>query len=293
MYRYITRFLIIWAVVLSSCSYHVPSRPVVAVTIPPVESWVEALVGDRMEVICAVPAGGNPESYDLPPSAMAQLSNCNLYFSCGYLGFERAWLPRLEANNPQMQLVNLADNIELIYGTHHHHHDGETCTHHHDEGAPDPHIWCSPRRARTMVRSIYETLCRADSAGVAEYRARYDSLDTRLARLDSLLMQRLAPCKGRAFTVYHPTLTYLAADYGLIQLSLEPDGKSPSPQHFRHMVDEARHHGVKVVFIQREFDPRQAETFAREVGCRTQVIDPLSHDWETEINRIADAITAE
>ena len=55
------------------------------------------------------------------------------------------------------------------------------------------------------------------------------------------------------------------------------------------MVDSARHVGVEVVFIQQEFDPRQAETFAREVGCRTEIINPLAYTWSEEIMRIADA----
>lgn len=57
------------------------------------------------------------------------------------------------------------------------------------------------------------------------------------------------------------------------------------------MVDSARRAGVEVVFIQREFDPRQAETFAREVGCRTEIINPLAYAWGEEIMRIADAFT--
>ena len=127
------------------------------------------------------------------------------------------------------------------------------------------------------------------SDGASVYAENYARIDRRFAQLDSVLTDKLRPFKGKVFAVYHPTLSYWAADYGLRQLALEPDGKSPSPQYLRAMVDSARHVGVEVVFIQQEFDPRQAETFAREVGCHTEIINPLAYTWSEEIMRIADA----
>ena len=289
--RFFISVVAVLLAVLSACSGGGVSRQVIAVTIPPVRAWAEELAGDRFDVLCVVPDGGNPESFDLPPSTMARLAECPAYFSCGYLGFERAWLGKIALNNPQMQVVNMAEGIELIYGTHHHH--GEEAEAHdadeHDACYPDPHLWCSPRRARLMVRNMYEALCRLDPDGRAVYDENYSRLDARMALLDSTLTARLAPDAGRAFAIYHPTLTYWAADYGVHQLALEPEGKSPSPQYLRQMVDSARHCGVEVVFVQREFDPKQAETFSREVGCRTEIINPLSYAWESESLHIADA----
>ena len=132
---------------LCACTDNKSGRISVAVTIPPLQNWTEQLAGGRVDIVCAVPDGGNPESYDLPPSAMVGLSKCRLYFSCGYLGFERSWLGKLSENNPRLQVVDLSEGLELLYGTHHHEeghlHDGEAY--------PDPHIWCSPRLARRMV----------------------------------------------------------------------------------------------------------------------------------------------
>ncbi len=277
-----------WMLGVCACSGSAPERMSVAVTIPPLQNWAEQLAGGRVDVVCAVPDGGNPESYDLPPSAMVELSRCRLYFSCGHLGFERTWLETLAKNNPSLQVVDLSRGLPLLYGTHVHHH-GEEEHLHHGADYPDPHIWCSPRLARRMVESMYRALVEADSAGATVYEANYRRLDAELARVDSLLTAELAPLAGKAFAVYHPTLSYWAADYGLRQLALEPDGKSPTPQYLRTMVDSARRAGVEVVFVQREFDPRQAETFAREVGCRTMMINPLAYDWSDEIKRIADA----
>ena len=139
--------------VLSACSGARQERRAVAVTIPPVQAWAEELACGRFDVVCAVLDGGNPESYDLPPSMMARLASCAAYFSCGYLGFERTWLEKSAQNNPQMEVVNLSDGVELIYGTHHHNH-AEAEAEPEPDALPDPHLWCSPRRARLMLRNM-------------------------------------------------------------------------------------------------------------------------------------------
>ena len=58
----------------------------------------------------------------------------------------------------------------------------------------------------------------------------------------------------------------------------------------RNRVDEAQNSGVKVVFIQQEFNPRQVETFARELDAEVITINPLNYDWAAEIINIAHAI---
>lgn len=189
---------------LCACTGNKSGRISVAVTIPPLQNWAEQLAGGRVDIVCAVPDGGNPESYDLPPSAMVGLSKCSLYFSCGYLGFERSWLGKLSENNPELQIVDLSEGSELLYGTHHH----EEGHHHDGEAYPDPHIWCSPRLARRMVEMMYRSLTEIDPDGASTYAENYARIDRRFAQLDSVLTDKLRPFKGKAFAVYHPTLSY-------------------------------------------------------------------------------------
>ena len=78
--------------------------------------------------------------------------------------------------------------------------------------------------------------------------------------------------------------------YGLTQLSIEADGKEPSAASMRALVDEAREAGVRVVFVQQEFDRKHAESLAAEIGARIVTIHPLSADWKTEMLRIAESL---
>ena len=48
--------------------------------------------------------------------------------------------------------------------------------------------------------------------------------------------------------------------------------------------------GVRVVFVQQEFDRKHAESLAAEIGARIVMINPLSADWKTEMLRIAQSL---
>jgi len=58
-------------------------------------------------------------------------------------------------------------------------------------------------------------------------------------------------------------------------------------------VEIAKEKGVKIVFVQQEFDQKNAESVAKEIGCRLITINPLSYDWEKEILHIAQALSDE
>ena len=47
---------------------------------------------------------------------------------------------------------------------------------------------------------------------------------------------------------------------------------------------------VKVIFIQKEFDVRNAEMIAKELGLKVVSINPLSYHWDKEMINIAKAL---
>ena len=44
---------------------------------------------------------------------------------------------------------------------------------------------------------------------------------------------------------------------------------------------------VGVIFVQKEFDTRNAEVIARELHVPTVTINPLSYQWEREMRAVA------
>jgi tryptophan synthase alpha chain len=90
----------------------------------------------------------------------------------------------------------------------------------------------------------------------------------------------------RSFMIFHPALTYLARDYGLEQKVIEVDGKEPSPAYLASLIESARQDSIKVIFIQQEYDVRNARTIAKEAGIELVVIDPMKYDWVENIKEL-------
>lgn len=87
--------------------------------------------------------------------------------------------------------------------------------------------------------------------------------------------------------IYHPSLSYFARDYDLEQLSLELEGKTPSPSHMKELSDLGREHGISTIFVQVEFDRKNAEVLAAEIGAKIVPLNPLDEEWPTQMMYIA------
>ncbi len=258
-------------------------KPVITVTLEPLRYFTEAIAGDCFEVVSMVPKGSSPESYDPTPQQLVNLSKSQAYLRIGYIGFEQAWMKKLEANYPTMKVYDTSKGVELIREEGHHHGD------HYHEGGVEPHIWNSTRNASVIADNIYAALCEMDADHQPEYKQRLDSLKQVIARTDADVRTLLANADS-TFLIYHPALSYFARDYGLHQISIEEGGKEPSPATLKTLIETCRREGAQVIFVQQEFDQRNAQLIADELGIEIVPINPLSHDWAEEMLRVANAL---
>ena len=266
-------------------------KPVITVTLEPQRYFTEAIAGDKFKVISMVPKGSSPETYDPVPQQLVSLGDSKAYFRIGYIGFEQAWMERLMNNTPHIQVFDTSKGIDLILnnGDHDHGHghgprDGHT-------HAVEPHVWNSTANALIIAGNTYKALSQLDKANDTYYMARYDSLCQRIQHTDSLIRQQLStPEAAKAFMIYHPALSYFARDYGLHQISIEEGGKEPSPALLKELIDLCQTEDVRVIFVQPEFDKRNAETIAQQTGTKVVPINPLSYDWEEEMLNVAKAL---
>ena len=274
-------------------------KPLITVSIEPLRYFTEAIAGPAWQVETLVPRGYSPETYDPTPRQLSRLAQSQAFLRIGYIGYELVWSDRLAENAPQVPFYNLSEGIDLIYGHHHHHHGHEgnyaEQEEHHDHEETqgvEPHTWNSPRNARLIATHIRDILTSLDSSHGALYRQRCDSLCQRIDRCDSLLQTLFSqPQASRAFMIYHPALSYLARDYGLTQIAIESDGKEPSAARMKALSQLCQSHDIKVIFIQPEFDRRNAESIAQQTGTQLVSINPLAYDWEAELLHTASALT--
>jgi len=143
--------------------------------------------------------------------------------------------------------------------------------------AKDPHVWLDPLLAQRQVDAIAAGLARVDPAGEAGYRERAARYKAALGALDDAFKAGLASCARREVVTSHAAFGYLTRRYGLEQVPVVGVALSaePSPADLARLVRFARSSGVRAVFYEPLTSPKLAETLAREVGARTQVLNPI------------------
>jgi zinc transport system substrate-binding protein len=284
MYKYISIFFLGAVLLFMACSNRTEPGNRITVTIEPQRYFAEQLADSLFQINAMVPPGSSPESYDPTPLQMTQLAASKAYFCIGHIGFENAWLDRLKQNNPNLLFFDNSKGIRFSL-----HDEVEN----HSHNAIDPHTWTSPKEAQIIVQNMYEALVEIDPANRVFYQRNLEKLLAGIDEVDQTVESYLSHSSQKAFIIYHPALTYFARDYGLTQYAIETDGKEPSPEQLKKLMDTAKTENIKTVFIQQEFDRKNAEIIARETGCRLVVINPLSYQWKEEIIRIAKTLSDE
>ena len=271
--------------ILSACgnTKQKSEKPILTVTLEPLRYFTEAIAGNNYEVVSMVPKGSSPESYDPTPQQLVNLSKSQAYFRIGYIGFEQAWMKKLEANCPNMKVYNTSKGIDLIRDKGHWHGD------HFHEGGVEPHVWNSTQNALIIADNIYQALCELDSTHQEDYQKRLDVLKQTIQQTDANVRTLLENADS-TFLIYHPALSYFARDHGLKQVSIEEGGKEPSPAQLKALIETCRNENVHTIFVQQEFDQRNAQLIAHELGVNIVSINPLSYDWVKEMIRIAEAL---
>jgi len=160
------------------------------------------------------------------------------------------------------------------------------------QGQSDPHIWLAPPLLKIEAGNVAAALSAADPVHVKEYEANLAAFRAELDATDAKLRAELAPFTGRTFYVFHPAFGYFADAYGLRQAAVEIEGKSPTPKQLAGLIARARAEGVKMVFVQPQFDPRAAETVARAIEGRVASMDDLAPDVIKNLETMAAEIAA-
>ncbi len=242
----------------------------VITTIQPLGDFVKAVGGDRVDVVVLLPAGAEPHTFEPTPSQMRAIEKADLFVKNG-AGLE-FWIDKVAARSTR--ILDSSEGIDLIYLN----------------GTPDPHIWLSPRSAMIQVDNICRALIEIDPDGRELYERNRNAYTKELESLDEYLRKRLANAQGRIFVVDHPAWSYLARDYGLVQIAIEEGEREPGPKRMATIIKTVKDNGIKAIFVEPEFNPRLAEVVASEANCVVVPIDPLAGDYINNMKRIGDLI---
>ncbi len=210
--------------------------------------------------------GSNPATYEPTPNQLRHITCSKIYFSIG-VPFEHVWLQKFSSLNPNMLIVH----TEVV-----------------NNNKKDPHIWLSPPLVKKQIRIMAQALIRIDPAHKDIYKKNLTRFEKDICKLDKRIRAIFQiRDKRKEFLVLHPAWGHFASAYGLKQVSINREGKEPSAEALASLLHYIKEKGFNIIFVQPQFSRKKAETIAREIRGKIVFIDPLSEDWEKNLEMAA------
>lgn len=259
----------------------------VVASISPVHALVAGVMAGVGTPTLLVKAGSSPHAYGLRPSAARALDRADVVFWIGE-DFETFMAKPLEALAGRAGVVELGHTEGLIRRPARA--GGMWAGHVHDEahqpapahGRTDMHIWLDPHNAGAMVDAIVVALSSADAGNAATYQQNGARLRQKLAELDQVLVQKLAPIRDRPFVVFHDAYQYFEQRYGLNaigSIAVDPE-RRPGVQRLREIQHHLDELDAACVFAEPQFEPALVATVVEGTPARIGTLDPMGADLE-------------
>lgn len=280
------------------------SKPTITVSIRPQKYLVEQIAGDRFKIQILVPDGSGPETYEPTPRQMQDISETGACFITGLLDFEKSWIKNVSEVYPELMIVNLSENVNLMKGEHMHsdeHTDNEVHGQNdhdalnekdHNHSGIDPHIWLSLKELKTQSSTILNTLVLMDSVNSDFYHKNYNKFINYLDSTDLAIKTKVSEYgKPVIYMIYHPSLSYFARDYGLEQIPIELEGKEPGPGYMKELIDIAKAKDIRTIYYSPQLDKRSPETIALQLGIKAKLFNDLEEDIVKNLLNLSDDLT--
>ena len=158
------------------------------------------------------------------------------------------------------------------------------------EHVDDPHTWMSCDNAIVIARHICNAFKQQKPADSTYFNQNLNRFIDKVRLTDQAIKGMLYKSSTKAFLIYHPTLTYFAHNYQLIQIPVEEEGREPSAEQLKQTIVFAKKNNTKIMFVQKEFANRNTQVVAEGAGVKQVDINPLSYQWHDEMIKIAKAL---
>jgi zinc transport system substrate-binding protein len=246
------------------------SEPNVVASFYPYAFVAQQIAGDHATVTNLTAPGLEPHDLELTPQQVADIQDAAVVI------YERGFQPAVDEAVDQSAQGLTLDTTSVVPLE-----DTGAPAEPNDPGEPaltgDPHVWLDPIRLATITEAVAAELSRADASHAADYHANAVRLAARLHALDRDYREGLAHCERTQFVTSHAAFGYLAQRYGLQMIAisgLSPDAE-PSPKRLSDLEALVRQDGITTIFSEVLVSPALADTLARDVGVKTEVLDPI------------------
>jgi len=308
MLRFLTVFSFIF---FSSFKLFASETTGVVSTIQPINSLVNAVIGNTGKTILLIPTEASPHDYKLKPSDTKILQNANIiFFVSEHL---EASVTKIFENLPKnIKTINLMEDTGIqhlairdneAWERHDHHHghsdhDGHDDhdkhskkhdDHNHNKHAKkhddhddhekedDVHIWLSPDNAVKIIKKINKELSLFFPENAKTYSQNANQMIKRINQIKVELKNELSAIKDKPYVVFHDAYQYFETSFDLNavgSVALEGDIAS-SPKQISFIKDKIVKLKASCVFQEPQFDSKLVKIVVEGTNAKIGTLDPL------------------
>ncbi|HEY9289755.1 MAG TPA: metal ABC transporter substrate-binding protein [Microlunatus sp.] len=237
----------------------------------PFQFVAERVAGSHASVENLTKPGAEPHDLELTPKQVGSITDADLVL------YEQHFQAAVDEAVEQSGNKNVLDTSTVV-PLEDHGPLGEGDDHDHAGDANlDPHVWLDPNNMIKISNAVADKLAAVDPGHAADYRKNAGKLSGQLRQLDVSYRKGLKTCQRSEFVTSHAAFGYLAERYRLQQISisgLSPDTE-PSPARIAEVQQEISKYDVTTIFYETLASPAVAESIARDLDLKTDVLDPI------------------
>ncbi|MCM3118745.1 metal ABC transporter substrate-binding protein [Neobacillus sp. MER 74] len=242
----------------------------IVTTFYPMYYFTKEVAGSSANVELLIPNGAEPHDWEPTAKDMIKIQNADVFiYNSQY--FE-LWTEKVlkSINDSKLKVVEASSGIKLMDAL-----DSEEGEDH--TSSKDPHVWLSPVLAQLEVNTIAKALQQADPKNKDQFQKNAEAFNAELADLDHLYKETIDKAKKKEFVTQHAAFGYLAKQYGLTQIpiaGLSPDVE-PTLGKLTELTELTKKKNTEVIYFEEMTSSKVAETLAKEIGAKTEVLNPL------------------
>jgi zinc transport system substrate-binding protein len=246
--------------------------------IAPYTYLAERIGGSHVSVHTLIEQNQDPHTFEPSPRHVAALGRARMFLLSG-LDFEERLSSKLRQSFPALIFADLSQGLGAGSGArecgHGDEHESQGEQH---EADCDQHLWLSPPLYRAQAERVAQAFAKVDPVHKNDYYANLAAFQRELDLLAARIAKQLQPFHGRSFFVFHPAFAYFGEAFGLQQKAVEVGGRTPTPKTIASLIAAAREAGVRLIFVQPQFDQTSAKIVAAAIGGTLVGLDPLAKD---------------
>lgn len=212
------------------------------------------IAGDKLDVICLMPIGGDPHIYDPIPADAQKVVESDLVLRNGLM--LEGWLNELIENaGGTRPIIDVSDGINPIKSEQFH-------------GSPDPHAWMDPINGIEYARNIKNAYIQLDPNNSTSYENNFQKYKQQLSELDSYIRYEInkVPENKRVLITSHDAFRYFSIRYNIRVESTMGTSTDAEVQiaDINKLVQVIKSTEVSAVFIESTINPKFLQQIARD-----------------------------